>query len=68
MINADYHLKNCPCCGGYAHPLFEDFAQTVWIQCDTCGIRTGKYRVEDLVDGKSSGEQVLECWNRRVSK
>lgn len=66
MIKADYTLFNCPCCNSYAHSRFEDFGQTVWIECDVCGLQTRRYNVDDMVDGKTGGEQAIECWNRRA--
>ena len=68
VINGDFVLKNCPCCGGYAHPMFEDFGQTVWIQCDVCGLQTTRYPMHPKVDGKSGGEWACDTWNRRLYK
>ena len=56
MINADYKLLDCPCCGGYAHPMFENFGERVWIQCEVCGLQTSRYDVSPKVDGKTGGE------------
>lgn len=64
--NAEYKLKNCPMCGGYALPMFEDFGETAWIQCEVCGVRTSKYPMEPKIDGKSGGQWAIESWNRRV--
>ena len=54
---AEYKLLKCPCCGAGAHPKFEDFGKTFWIECDECGLQTKRY--------DSCGLDAINAWNRR---
>lgn len=60
-------LKSCPCCGGKARLWVNN---GVCVRCTRCPMQTG-YRIDNpgtvfSSDTKTSVEQVVEAWNRRV--
>lgn len=60
-----FRLKDCPCCGGEAVILRENFGKTVWVQCTECGLSTSKYDLEPAVDQKNGLEWAVYRWNMR---
>lgn len=60
MACREYRLLTCPCCGSFAHPKFEDFGATFWIECDDCGLQTKRF--------DSCGNDAIEAWNRRTEQ
>lgn len=59
-------IKRCPCCGGEANILRENFGKTVWVQCLECGLSTSRYDLEPIIDNKNGLEWALLTWNRRT--
>lgn len=61
-------LKDCPCCGGEAALLTEDFGKTVFVGCTECGLHTARYDKEYIVDGMDGEKWAVWRWNMRVFK
>ena len=59
-------LKPCPFCGGEADYRTENFERTVWVKCTVCGIATGRYETDEIVDGMNGKAWVTKTWNRRT--
>ena len=58
-------IRICPCCGGEAEILNENFGEKVWVQCTECGLQTSRYNKDDVVNGMNGEEWAVFRWNRR---
>lgn len=60
------NIKCCPCCGGAAEILTENFDEKVFVQCTECGLSTSRYSVDKVVDGMNGKEWAVWRWNMRT--